>query len=253
MDDVGEFDARFTDDDHLFHVGYLTDERADDEVAEILHLLDGLGVSATASILDAGCGDGRISVRLAQRGFTVVAVDADPDQTRRAAENARASGVTIDLRTSQVQDTVLDAPVDVALLWFNTYGFLSDEENQRVLDRVATSLRPGGAVIIDTLNRWAVEQDLLEWPGPVVIHSGADTQRDESRLDLLSDRLVTTRTVTRGSLTSVRQLSIHLPSPLAWPALLGRHGLEVVSISGRNGESVSDEGWPLVIVATKQG
>ena len=253
MTDREEFDSSFTEDDHLFHGDYLTDERAEHELAEILALLDELDVPASGSILDAGCGDGRIAIRLAKRGFRVIAVDVDPDQIRRAAARAAQAGVAIDLRTAPIQALVLEEPVDVVLLWFNTFGFLDDEGNAAVLDRVASSLRPGGAVIIDTLNRWAVERDLLEWPGPVVVRSGAATQTDESRFDRSTERLLTTRTVVRGSTTRVRHLSLQLPSPLAWPALLARHGLQVVSVSGRDGESLNDEAWPLVIVATTMG
>ena len=39
---------------------------------------------APTSVLDAGCGTGRVAIELARRGIEVVGVDADPDMLERA-------------------------------------------------------------------------------------------------------------------------------------------------------------------------
>ena len=45
---------------------------------------DFVAALAPVSVLDAGCGTGRIAAELARRGIDVVGVDADPDMLERA-------------------------------------------------------------------------------------------------------------------------------------------------------------------------
>lgn len=46
-----------------------------------------------AAVLDAGCGTGLCAVAMAQRGFTVTAVDIAPQMVQAARERAQAAGV----------------------------------------------------------------------------------------------------------------------------------------------------------------
>ena len=87
---MSDFDAAFLDDDHRFHVGYLTEERADLEAAEALGLLELTGPS---TIIDAGCGDGRLAVRLASLGHRVVAIDIDTTRLDRRRPFLAEAGV----------------------------------------------------------------------------------------------------------------------------------------------------------------
>jgi SAM-dependent methyltransferase len=238
----------FTDDDHFFHQRYLTDERADAEVAEILSLV---ALDEGARILDAGCGDGRIAVRLAAEGFRVTGIDHDAAQLTRCRARADEHGVVLDLREGTIADAAPRDTFDAAVLWFNTYGFLDDAGNEATLEALAGSVRPGGMVVIDTLNRWSIERDLEADSEPVVVRFGAESQTDQASFDASTGRLITERIVERGGRVSRRVLSIDVPSPVAWPQLLGEHGLEVCSITGRAGRPVDEDDWALVIAATR--
>src|SRR5262245_15416622 len=62
-----------------------------------------------SSVLDAGCGTGRVAIELARRGLTVVGVDRDPEFFRLARQKApHLPWVLADLAT--VELTTTDTP-----------------------------------------------------------------------------------------------------------------------------------------------
>ncbi len=68
-----DFEETFGDDYLHFYGGRFTDEHNDQDTDDIVTFLD---LQPTDRVLDAPCGHGRISNRLAARGFDVVGVDA---------------------------------------------------------------------------------------------------------------------------------------------------------------------------------
>lgn len=229
--------------DHLLHAGYLTDDRADLDAAEVVALL---GLGRPARVLDAGCGDGRIAVRLAACGHDVVAVDRDPDQLARAAMAAAARGVALELLEVDLRELSLDPPADAALLWFTTFGFLDDGGNLSVLKSLAGCLEPGAPLLVDSLDPAAVRRSLLEDPGPVVVEAGGLVQVDERRFDEARGRLEVQRRQEGPEGIVERQLSLRLPSPAEWRAMLGSAGFELRAI-----ERDEDDDWALRVLALK--
>jgi len=241
MSSMDEYDARFLDEDHRFHAGYLTEERADLEAAEVLGLLD---LDGPSRVIDAGCGDGRIAVRLASLGHDVVAIDADPGQVGRAARLAAARGVDVDLRVADLTTLVVDPPADAALLWFTTFGFLSDPANAAVLDNLRRGLVDGAKLLIDTLDPSVVAEELEADPAPVLVVDGGWTQEDRRHFDRSSSRLVVDRVVTGPTGRSVRRLQLWLPSRHLWPTVLETAGFRLLAV-----EEPPDDAWAIRLVA----
>lgn len=104
-------------------------------------LLDNGGTS----VLDAGCGTGRIAVELADRGLTVVGVDVDPAML----DAARAKAPELHWLDADLADLPdgLDGPFDLVLLAGNVMIFLEPGTEQRVLDNLAARLAPGGLLV----------------------------------------------------------------------------------------------------------
>jgi len=244
----GEFDARFTADDHFFHRHHLTNERADDEAAELIGLL---GLEPGARVLDGGCGDGRIAVRLSAVGFDVTGVDVDQDQIVRAEDSAAARGVKVTWRHIDVRDLGEDSAFDGAYLWFNTWGFLDDAANDAVLASMSASLRHGAPLVIDTLHRDGVVRAIDAEAGPVSVVIEGETQTDSSRFDATSGRLVVNRIVERAGVATERVLKLRLPSLEEWAALLERHHLIVESATSRAGAPLDGDSQVLVLVARR--
>jgi SAM-dependent methyltransferase len=99
---------------------------------------------AARSVLDAGCGTGRVAIELARRGLDVVGVDADPGML--AAARAKAP----DLEWVVADLSVLDLPerrFDAAVMAGNVMIFVVPGTEGAVLERLAAHLRPGGLVV----------------------------------------------------------------------------------------------------------
>ena len=125
----------------------ITDAQVD-FVARALKLPEG------ARVLDLCCGHGRHAVRLAQRGYRVTALDLSAYHLRLGKSAAREAGVAIEWIEGDMREIPRAAGrFDAVINMFTAFGYFDDEEeNQRVLDGVARSLRKGGRFLIDLLN-----------------------------------------------------------------------------------------------------
>jgi SAM-dependent methyltransferase len=102
-----------------------------------------------ATVLDAGCGTGRVGIELARRGVHVIGADLDPamlEVARAKAPDIRwelADLGTLDLRDDDGAPVV----VDLVVLAGNVMIFVAAGTEAAVLARCVAHLRPGGLVI----------------------------------------------------------------------------------------------------------
>ena len=101
--------------------------------------------SGGTSVLDAGCGTGRVAIELASRGVAVVGVDADAGML--AAARAKAP----ELRWVEADLADLTAAgvdrVNLVVLAGNVMIFLDPGTEARVLAGLAGRLTPGGLLV----------------------------------------------------------------------------------------------------------
>ncbi|MEZ5937248.1 MAG: bifunctional 2-polyprenyl-6-hydroxyphenol methylase/3-demethylubiquinol 3-O-methyltransferase UbiG [Hyphomonadaceae bacterium] len=105
-------------------------------------------------ILDVGCGGGLISEPLARLGAQVVGVDAGEANIKAAKVHAETLDVPVDYRVGAVEGLISggEKPFDVVLS-LEVVEHVADPA--RFLADCAALLRPGGLMIVATLNRTA--------------------------------------------------------------------------------------------------
>lgn len=95
------------------------------------------------SVLDAGCGTGRVAIELGRRGVDVVGVDLDPPMLAEARAKApRLTWIEADLR-----DVALDRTFDVVALPGNVMIFLHPGTETDVVANLAAHVAPEGCLI----------------------------------------------------------------------------------------------------------
>jgi len=118
-----------------------------------LPLWEGLAERQGGTVLELGCGTGRVALHLARRGYRVIGLDADPDLLAVLA--SRGEALPIGTLEADAREFALDEPVTLVLAPTHLLQLLADaEERAECLRCVAAALRPGGifaAAIIEEL------------------------------------------------------------------------------------------------------
>lgn len=98
------------------------------------------------SVVDFGCGDGRVTVPLSAHGFDVTGADASPNMLRRLRERAPGTR-TVNSDGTDLADRLgsqVDAVVCLAVLIHHDY-----EAGARIITGLTEAVRAGGALILD--------------------------------------------------------------------------------------------------------
>jgi SAM-dependent methyltransferase len=96
------------------------------------------------SVLDAGCGTGRVAIELDRRGVEVVGADVDPAML--AAARRKAPHLTW-LEHDLAQPLQTDRLFDVVVLAGNVLIFVEPGSEATVIAHLASRLEPGGRLI----------------------------------------------------------------------------------------------------------
>jgi len=100
-------------------------------------------------VLDVPCGDGRISIELAARGYEVVGVDITDRFLGEARRKADERGLIVRFERGDMRDLTFEAEFDAALNFGGSFGYFDEEDNTRVVSAIGRALRPGGRFLID--------------------------------------------------------------------------------------------------------
>jgi 2-polyprenyl-6-hydroxyphenyl methylase/3-demethylubiquinone-9 3-methyltransferase len=103
-------------------------------------------------LLDIGCGGGLLSEPMARLGFEVVAVDASERNIATASTHAGEQGLSIDFRCSTAE-ALLEAGEPAFDIILNMEVIEHVADPGEYLRSCARLLKPGGLMIVATLNR----------------------------------------------------------------------------------------------------
>ncbi|HEX6113374.1 MAG TPA: bifunctional 2-polyprenyl-6-hydroxyphenol methylase/3-demethylubiquinol 3-O-methyltransferase UbiG [Geminicoccaceae bacterium] len=114
---------------------------------------DPLGEHPLAGLaaLDVGCGGGLLCEPLARLGATVTGIDPAPASIEAAVRHARASGLAIDYRVAAAQQLLTEGRRFDLVCAMEVVEHVADQEG--FLQACAALVRPGGGLVLATLNR----------------------------------------------------------------------------------------------------
>ena len=116
----------------------------------INNILNYLTPKKNAKILDVACGKGRHAIFINKQGFTVDAFDLSENSI---VEAKKSETETLNFFINDIRKPLKVNFYDFALNIFTSFGYFTDEnDNQKSMDAIATSLTKNGVLIIDFLN-----------------------------------------------------------------------------------------------------
>ncbi|RWG77325.1 MAG: class I SAM-dependent methyltransferase [Mesorhizobium sp.] len=230
-----------------FHFGDVVNppEKSDQQAGVIW---DHLSLAKGISVLELGCGYGRITNRLAEKGARVAGLDISPVLLKKAEADAAERGVNVEYFLGDMRSLPWRDRFDAVFLWYTTFGYFDDPDNERVLREAASSLRKGGRLLIDHANYFA----FLRHESPIyVVQRNDDLRIDIMSNDVIRDRRNIERIFVRDGCVRRTQLSFRQYGFSAFVRMLRSAGFESVEAYGQEGGTFTSDSSSLVVVACK--
>lgn len=131
---------------------YLGD--VDESHHERAQLIENMSQTGPKSILELGGGGGQTAIAMAQLGNEVTMVELLKDSAQHASqlvENLEVSNLKV--IQGDFYQVELDQKFDV-ICYFDSFGIGTDDDQKRLLKRIASWLKPKGCVIIEVGATW---------------------------------------------------------------------------------------------------
>jgi len=111
-------------------------------------------LSDNSTVLDAGCGIGRISVELAALNLDVTGVDIIQSELDTAKESAEAEGVPLKLVNADLRTFSEPEKYDCTINLYTSFGYCdSEEEDMQILKNMCDSVKKGGTFMLECVSR----------------------------------------------------------------------------------------------------
>ena len=103
------------------------------------------------TVLELGCGTGRVSIPIARAGIDIVGIDASSAMLARAREKSREAGIpNLKLLWADMRDFNLSSEFNLVIIPFRgLLSLLSVDDEIRTLTNIKRHLAPGGKLIFD--------------------------------------------------------------------------------------------------------
>jgi SAM-dependent methyltransferase len=194
--------------------------------AEATFISKHLQPSDGAKLLDVPCGNGRLSVELASRGFQMTGIDIASEFIDEAKANSTKRGLDIEWLQGDMRTISWSQDFDGAFCFGNSFGYLADEDNANFLRSISKALRPGARFILDAP---AIAECLLpNLKEEREMEVGGITFKADSRYDHDQGRMFTEYTFVRDGVEDKRPSSQRIYTYRELKDLLHKANLEVL-------------------------
>jgi SAM-dependent methyltransferase len=245
-----EWPVAFFDDDYLrIYRAMITPETT---AAEVDFLEAALAPPAGGAVLDVACGYGRHAIGLARRGYRVTGVDFNAQYLEAAGREASAAGADATWVRADMRALPFEREFDGAYSYFTSFGYFSDEENERVLAGVARALKPGGRFLLDVINRdWILTHPQQRVWNPL---EDGSLLMEETSLDLRRS-LVLNRQIhvaAQSGAQITKEFTLRAYTCAELESLCARHGLTVREVwGGADRSEYTTESRRLILLAER--
>lgn len=155
---MGSWDAVFDETYLRTYLPNATDEWSREQALAAVALAE---VEPGAEILDCPCGFGRHSIPLAEAGYQVTGLDRSESQLAEAERRRSEGEWPRFVRGDYRELPFADASFDAVLTLFSSLGYLDRDEDIGVLRELRRVLRPGRALVVETMHRDAYARSVV--------------------------------------------------------------------------------------------
>ncbi|MCW8849149.1 MAG: class I SAM-dependent methyltransferase [Melioribacteraceae bacterium] len=181
---------------------------AEDTENLIKLILSEVKITENANILDAACGAGRHSIKLAELGYNVTGFDLSGTLLQIAIKVADERNLNINFVRADLRTYYTETKFDLVVNLFTSFGYFhTDEENFTFASNAFKMLSNGGYYILDYLNKNYLEENLIDKTEKIF----DDKQIRESRI-ITEGRVIKKITITKENENSEFLESVKLYS-----------------------------------------
>jgi SAM-dependent methyltransferase len=179
--------------------------------------------------LDCPCGQGRLTIPLAQMGLKMTGADLTPSYVRRARRYAKAEGLDVPFIRCDMRDLPFNGEFDAVINWFTSFGYFDTAGNLATAKAAFAALKPGGKFLIEILSKsWLLARFT---PTGEDDAGGVHIVR-RSRWDARGSRCVNTWTMSKGKRRETRRFSHCLYAAAEMRSLLRAAGFRDIQFFG---------------------
>ena len=162
--------------------------RAGRTSAEVDFLDRALNLEPGCRVLDVPCGNGRLAIPLAERGYNVTGVDITTVLLQEAQSASQEANLGLELVETDMRDLSWTETFDAAFCFWGSFGYFDDDGNRRFLEAVHRALKTDSRFALDIAN---VAETILprlqrrRWSkvGETVVLEDTNYRHTESRID----------------------------------------------------------------------
>ncbi len=186
-----------------------------EEARKFFHLIKHIvPIQKDWKILDFCCGYGRLSKILAEEGYHVTGVDLSDFLIEKAKENFKIQNLKGDFKICDIRDFKEVEKYNLALSFFTSFGYFSDEDNKKAFINLCSSVIKSGWIVFDYFNPDFVTKNLNEFEKStfdtfdVIIRRNINNNRVNKIITIIKDAHTeefaeSIRIYTRGELVSL--------------------------------------------------
>ena len=152
--------------EHLDQAHGAASRIAEERQRQLTWIWSTLGLQSGMQICDLTCGPGLYMVELAKAGCMVTGVDFGPAAVAYARELIEREGVADQCTVieADVRNVTLPAATfDAALFIYGQLSVFTKAETQALLEKVAATLKSGGALVVELLNQDRIDKTTTNW------------------------------------------------------------------------------------------